>query len=682
MRIIDYYNIIATVAELALVFGTFFSRLRSRNRNMLSSASSAAAVSSHQDRMGSSHSSNSKLSRKTMFAAAALLIFGAFLRMWNLTGLPSGLQQDEASIGYEAFCLATTGMDRNGYHWPVYPITWGSGGGSPLMIYLNVITTKLFGPGVWSIRIIPAFLGTLTLLLFFLLLRKAFGDRTALVGLLSLSVMPWHIILSRWSLDSNTMPFWQLLAICLMVWAASAGIDDPAKNAVPNLKKCEQDDPVESSNNHSAKTNPKKQIPQTMRYLLAAFAFGVCLYSYGSANIVIPLTILFSCIFLLRQKLLSFSQLVLCFVVFLVTCVPLAIFYGVNFLNLPEIAASWISFPKFTSSHFSSVFVSLDSSLPGALWNNLKDLVRTLTVGLDGEVSWNAMPGYWTLYLFTWPVTLAGVLFGRTRCNHDTCKNAADAATADHPFVSIAAIADNIFLAALLAALIFSLFIQQDINREVLLFLPLVYWFVKGLRWMWTAGRSLAPVAVIAGEGNQMSAPAKRRRSAGHTVAAISLLILLVGFASFAKDYYGGTYNEIAATDFMPGYGDAMIYANEKANEKDGSASSQDCTVYSTYDLVASPFMLTLYYTCYDPQEFRDTVIYKDPEAEFRVASSFGHFVFGLPVSNKELSSLTDAQYQNDVFVLTKTEAERMNPDHEDYEITTFEDRFVVVLKK
>lgn len=587
MRIIDYYNIAATLAEAGLVL---ISRmLRHRKGDTAGHAASCGAPVSDV-RTGTS-----------FWVLTALFLFaGAFLRIWNLTGLPDGLQQDEASIGYEAYCLASTGMDRNGYHWPVYPITWGSGGGSPLMIYLNVITVKLFGPGIWSLRIVPAFLGVLTLLLFFLLLRTAFGDRTALAGLLVLSIMPWHIILSRWSLDSNTMPFWQILALFFMVRAASAGEY------------------------------------RTRRYLIAAFFFGVCLYSYGSANVVIPLTLLFSCIFLLHRRLLSRRQLGLSFLVFLVTCSPLAVFYGVNFLGLPEISLGWISFPKFTSSHFGSVFISMDERLLSSLWNNLKDLILTLTVGLSGEVSWNAMPGYWTLYCFTWPVTLAGLLFGRTKRSESN---------------SPAGIADGILLSALGAALIFSLLIQQDINREVLLFLPLIYWFVKGLRWMASNAQKLPAIC--------------------------SLLLLMIGFASFAKDYYGGEYNSIAAVDFMPGYGDAMVYADRLSQER-----GEDSIVYSTYDLVASPFMLTLYYTCYDPQTFRDTVIYKDPAAEFRVASSFGHFVYGLPETSDNLSALTKEQYDDDVFVLTKEETSRMQPDPEEYDLTVFKDRFVVVSRK
>lgn len=590
MRIIDYYNIAAVCAEAVLVLLTLALR------------PGRASEPGRTDRLPHACLPAGGAASRILFPVLAVLLLagGAALRMWNLTGLPDGLQQDEASIGYEAFCLATTGMDRNGYHWPVYPITWGSGGGSPLMIYLNVLTTRMFGPGIWSIRIVPAFLGTLTLLLFFCLLHRAFGRRTALVGLLALAVMPWHIILSRWSLDSNTTPFWQLLALLLMVLAASSA-------------------------EH-----------RTGRYLLAAFAFAVCLYSYGSANVVIPLTILFACIFLLRRDLLTWRQLGLCLLVFLLVCLPLAIFYGVNFLGLPEISLNWISFPAFTSSHFSSVFVAFNANLPSALLGNLKDLLRTVTFGLSDEVAWNAMPGYWTLYCFTWPVTLAGILFGRTP--HTAAPSAAE-------------IADGILLSSLGAALIFSLFIQQDINREVLLFLPLIYWFVKGLRWMAQSKTKLP--------------------------AMLSLLLLLLGFASFAKDYYGGTYNRIAAVDFMPGYGDAMCYADHLAEEKGG-----DSVVYSTYDLVASPFMLTLYYTCYDPQEFRDTVVYKDPEAEFRVASSFGHFIFGLPESADQLSPLTKEQYRRAVFVLTKAEVQQMNPDPEEYELTVFKDRFVVVSRR
>lgn len=633
MRIIDYYNVAAILLETVLVFTALFCARKNRKTPP----------------SGTSPSKNSRffllLQRRDQLltgrlfrpAAALLLIFGAFLRMWNLTGLPDGLQQDEASIGYEAFCLAGYGIDRNGYHWPVYPITWGSGGGSPIMIYLNVLTTKLFGSRIFSIRMVPAFLGTLTLLLFFLLLNKAFGRRCALAGLAVLALTPWHIILSRWSLDSNTMPFWQLLALFTLVQAICAGTAE-----------------------HSRR--------QTGLYLLAAFFFGICLYSYGSANVVIPLTLLLVCIRLLRTKRIRIGQLAGCFAVFVITCLPLALFYAVNFFGVPEIAASWISFPKFTSSHFSSVFVAFDRTLPSTLLHNLKDLLLMITVGIPGEVSWNAMPGYWTLYCFTFPVTFAGILFGRR-----TAEKEAPAAQA----------ANDVLGAALLSALLFSLFIQQDINRDVLLFLPLVYWYVMGLRFLYLA---MTKGAALKEPETGSGASAKAASQAAALPALLSLVFLFGGFVSFARDYYGGEYNQVAASDFMPGYGDAMILATELA-EKKGEAS----TVYSTYDLVASPFMLTLYYNKCDPYEFMDSVVYKDPEAEFRVASSFGRYVFGLPGTassegnaakseDEVLSGLQTPEYANDIFVLTTAQAQAF--EDAVYDKAVFKDRFVVISRK
>lgn len=635
MRIIDYYNIAAILLETLLVLSVLMAWSRSRRKGAAfvgsgSEGKSCPSGSAAEERSiqagrrrGFFSSLDALLTGKLFVPAAALLLFlGAFLRMWNLTALPDGLQQDEASIGYEAFCLANYGIDRNGYHWPVYPITWGSGGGSPIMIYLNVLTTKLFGSRIWSIRIVPAFLGVMTLLLFFLLLKKSFGRRTALTGLAVLSLTPWHIILSRWSLDSNTMPFWQLLALFTLIQAISTD---------------------------SSKSRRK----QTGLYLLAAFFFGVCLYSYGSANVVIPLTLFFACVRLLRTGRIRIRQLMGCFVVFVLTCLPLALFYAVNFFGLPEIASSWISFPKFTSSHFGSVFVAFDQTLPHVLLHNLKDLVLMLTVGIPGEVSWNAMPGYWTLYCFTFPVTFAGILFGRrTKAAESPAGRAAG----------------DVFRAALLAALLFSLFIQQDINRDVLLFLPLVYWYVMGPRFLFILGKhtfTARPESIV------FAAP-----------AFLSLVLFFAGFASFARDYYGGEYNEVAASDFMPGYGDAMVYATKLA-EKKGEAS----IVYSTYDLVASPFMLTLYYTKYNPYDFMDTVVYKDPEAEFRVASSFGRYVFGLPAGDsadsakaEDLSCLQAPDYENDIFVLTTAQAQAF--DDADYDKTVFKDRFVVVARR
>ena len=740
MRMIDYYNIAATVLMALIICAAGWMSLRKvrhGHRTLSPDSGAAGKKKDHRTDAGDSAASGDKIAcrvdaEETVSSADAdkdmqrtdaaeekrrrggrfcgqrwiegrgywivvllVLAFGAFLRLWNLEGVPYGMQQDEASIGYEAYSLATYGIDRNGYSWPVYPITWGSGGGSPIMIYLNVITSLLFGSSVWSVRIVPAFLGTLTLVLFFVLLQTGFGRRTALAGLLILSVTPWHVILSRWSLDSNTTPFWQLLATVVFLLAVTGF--------------------------HGQKGEPETSRHSSTGLLcLSAFLFGVCMYSYGSANVVVPLTLLFLAVRGVRQKWFTPRQLAGCFVTFAATCIPLVIFYTVNFLDLPEIATQWISFPKFTSSHFSSVFVALDASLPASILSNLKGLLQTLTTGFEDEVAWNTMPEYWTLYKFTWPLLFAGIAWAvRTWWK--------DRRTGE---ITPGSVVNTVMTFELAAAVIFTLFINASVNREVLLFLPLVYCLVMGLRWIWHAGAGVMrglvrsrrqdnkwndesddlpaaaagacadPTVSDAARKSEAADAAGRRAgrqgyagAAGRIPAYVAMLLILVGAASFCKDYYGGYYNTYAAEVFMPGYGEAMVYADELAQQMDedgavnagseeaDAGGSQGATVYSTYNLVSSPYMLTLFYTRYDTYEFMDTVVYRDEEAEFRVATSFGHFVFGLPVEDtSDLSALMEEEYWGDVFVLTRAEAEQF--DASLYEITWFGDRFAVVVRR
>ena len=88
--------------------------------------------------------------RMERIAAALLLILGAALRLCALGALPFGLNQDEASAGYEAFALLTAGIDRCGKSWPVLFISWGSGQ-NVLMSYLAIPFIALCGLNEWTL---------------------------------------------------------------------------------------------------------------------------------------------------------------------------------------------------------------------------------------------------------------------------------------------------------------------------------------------------------------------------------------------------------------------------------------------------------------------------------------------------------------------------------------------------
>ena len=55
----------------------------------------------------------------------AIFAFAFFLRLFALDAVPPGLNQDEATIGYDAWTIANYGMDRNQSVLPPYPVGIG-----------------------------------------------------------------------------------------------------------------------------------------------------------------------------------------------------------------------------------------------------------------------------------------------------------------------------------------------------------------------------------------------------------------------------------------------------------------------------------------------------------------------------------------------------------------------------
>jgi len=154
--------------------------------------------------------------------AAVLLLTGAVLRLLYLGEIPVGLYMDEASVAYEAWALLHHGITRNGYAWPVNLVAWG-GGQSALYSYLSLPIIAAFDLTVFSARLPMALTGAASLLLFWRVAardqpapwspRGAPGAYFALLALLLLTFCPWHLMLSRWALECNILPFVVLLAV-------------------------------------------------------------------------------------------------------------------------------------------------------------------------------------------------------------------------------------------------------------------------------------------------------------------------------------------------------------------------------------------------------------------------------------------------------------------------------------
>ena len=103
---------------------------------------------------------------KYEMAVAGVFFIGFLCRLIFIRTMPAGLNQDEASIGYEAYAVLKYGMDRNGISVPVHFIAWGSGQNA-LYANLAIPFIALLGLNEFSLRLPMALIGCLAIVAFY-----------------------------------------------------------------------------------------------------------------------------------------------------------------------------------------------------------------------------------------------------------------------------------------------------------------------------------------------------------------------------------------------------------------------------------------------------------------------------------------------------------------------------------
>jgi 4-amino-4-deoxy-L-arabinose transferase-like glycosyltransferase len=141
---------------------------------------------------------------------ALTIIFAFFLRIYNLSNIPSGLFADEASIGYNAYSILTKGVDEYESPHPLFFRAFGEFKG-PVEIYSTVPFVYIFGLNEFSTRFPSVIFGTLTIVFIYLLTKEFFlkykyGEIIALIATIFLTISPWHIHFSRTSME-GLMPY-------------------------------------------------------------------------------------------------------------------------------------------------------------------------------------------------------------------------------------------------------------------------------------------------------------------------------------------------------------------------------------------------------------------------------------------------------------------------------------------
>jgi len=152
----------------------------------------------------------------------AIILLAFLLRTWDLDRLPPGLYFDEAYNAIDA---------KNVVDGSARPVFFaGNYGREPAFIYLQAFALMLWGSSAYSLRLVAAFAGILTVPAIWLLAQAVIGWHqaqrkiaptvwVALVAAAGLAASYWHLSLSRLGFRVILLPLFSALAVYFFIKA-------------------------------------------------------------------------------------------------------------------------------------------------------------------------------------------------------------------------------------------------------------------------------------------------------------------------------------------------------------------------------------------------------------------------------------------------------------------------------
>ncbi len=350
--------------------------------------------------------------------ATGILLVGCAVRLIAIEKYPVGLNQDEASVAYEAYAVANYGIDRNGNSWPVHYVAWGSGQNA-FYGCLIMPFVKIFGPTTFAMRLPMAILSCITLVVAYFVFRRALGEKKSLVLLAFFVIAPWHIMKSRWGLDCNVFPdliFWAIAAIYYGV------------------------------------VEQKRKF-----FILSSIIIGLSAYSYGTSYVFIPVFYLAAYGYLIWQKKLSWKDAILYIAVAGVIAVPMVIFVIINYFKLETVHLGPITIPKLDYNRFATI-TSMNGNFLSNCYYNLREALK-VTLAQDDGIAFNAIPYFGLFYSFSLPFIIVGLFYT----------------------IYDRKIFGQLVNAFMLAAIMVAGFVEPNINRVNALWIPMMFYLGYGV---------------------------------------------------------------------------------------------------------------------------------------------------------------------------------------------------------
>jgi len=306
-----------------------------------------------------------------------ILAVGILARTWNFGRTPPGLNPDEASIGVEAYYLFKFGMDRNGISYPVHLISWGSGQNA-LYAYMIIPFVAANGLNPESIRFPMMLSGILCLPLMYYVGKQLFGEKYGLVSMFFLAISPWHIVNTRWAVESNILPFLFLAGFALFLAAGEKGI----------------------------------------LFIPAAIFFAFCLYAYGTAYVAIPVFLLFGIPSAIYLKKVDIKYILSGMALFFLLSIPIALFILINTYKWSAIHIGSVTIPRLpVEARYESLAAVFEKEPLKGITGNLIVMFNLLWTQED-DFAWNFVESFGYFYRITFPLAVLGLFFLLTSLRH------------------------------------------------------------------------------------------------------------------------------------------------------------------------------------------------------------------------------------------------------------------------
>ncbi|MBX4187542.1 MAG: glycosyltransferase family 39 protein [Candidatus Doudnabacteria bacterium] len=145
---------------------------------------------------------------KKHWALVTILLIAAFFRLWQINSLPGGLFPDEAA----------NGLDINSiFNGDIQPFYERGNGREALFFYVIALVVSIFGRGAWQHHIVSGGFGIAEVFTTYLLTKRLFGKRVALLSSFLMAVSSYAVTMNRTAFRANTIPLFTTLTLYFLV---------------------------------------------------------------------------------------------------------------------------------------------------------------------------------------------------------------------------------------------------------------------------------------------------------------------------------------------------------------------------------------------------------------------------------------------------------------------------------